>query len=148
MFIVDTDVVSELRKAKSGKADPGVTAWAESVNASALFMSAVSLHELERGVLLLERRDPRQGDQLRRWLENAVVPAFADRVLPVDGRVARRAATLHVPDPAPLADSFIAATAQIHSMAVVTRNVSDFVRFTGLDVHNPWSEKNRAEQEQ
>ena len=140
MFIVDTDLVSELRKAESGRADPGVTAWAESVDADTLFMSAVSLHELERGVPLLERRDPEQGDMLRRWLENAVVPAFAGRVLPVDARVARRAATLHIPDPAPLADSFIAATAQVHFMAVATRNVSDFERFAGLDVHNPWSE--------
>ena len=142
MFVIDTDVISELRKAESGRADPGVAAWANSVDAVTLFMSAVSLHELERGVLLLERRDPEQGDKLRRWLENAVVPAFAGQVLPVDAQVARRAAMLHIPDPAPLADSFIAATAQVHSMAVVTRNVSDFKRFTGLDVHNPWSENN------
>lgn len=139
MFVLDTNVVSEMRKAGAGKANPGVTAWARSVPAALMFLSAISLHELEHGVLLAERRDPAQGALLRRWLDSSVAASFADRILPVDERVARRAAALHVPDPAPFRDALIAATAQIHGMTVVTRNVSDFRRFAGLEVTNPWT---------
>jgi len=139
MFVLDTNVVSEMRKAGAGKANPGVAAWARSVPAALMFLSAISLHELEHGVLLAERRDPAQGALLRRWLDSSVAASFADRILPVDERVARRAAALHVPDPAPFRDALIAATAQIHGMTVVTRNVSDFRRFAGLEVTNPWT---------
>ena len=139
MFVLDTNVVSELRKAKAGKANPGVTEWAKGVPAALMFMSVISLHELEHGVLLAERRDPTRGDVLRQWLDASVVAAFADRLLPVDEHVARRAAALHVPDPAPFRDALIAATAQVHGMTVVTRNVGDFGRFAGLEVTNPWT---------
>jgi predicted nucleic acid-binding protein len=139
MFVLDTNVVSEMRKAARGKANPGVADWARSAPAALMFISVISLHELEHGVLLAERRDPAQGTLLRRWLDAGVAAAFADRILPVDERVARRAAALHVPDPAPFRDALIAATAQIHGMAVVTRNVSDFRRFAGLEVVNPWT---------
>jgi predicted nucleic acid-binding protein len=139
MFLLDTNVVSELRKARAGKANPGVTAWATGVPAAFMFMSVISLHELEHGVLLAERRDPAQGHVLRQWLERSVATAFADRFLPVDEQVARQAAALHVPDPAPFRDAFIAATALVHTMTVVTRNVSDFSRFEGVEVHNPWT---------
>jgi predicted nucleic acid-binding protein len=139
MFILDTNVVSELRKATAGKADVGVTAWANEVPAPLMFLSVISLHELEHGVLLAERRDPSQGALLRQWLNSRVVPAFADRMLAVDADVALRAAALHVPDPAPFRDALIAATAQVHEMTVVTRNVKDFVRFVGTEVVNPWA---------
>ena len=139
MFLLDTNVVSELRKAKARKANPGVTSWAEGVPAAFLFLSVISLHELEHGVLLTERRDPAQGQVLRQWLDGSVAAAFADRFLPVDERVARQAAALHVPDPAPFRDALIAATALVHSMSVVTRDVSDFSRFPGVEVHNPWT---------
>jgi hypothetical protein len=139
MFVLDTNVVSELRKAKAGKANPGVTEWARQVPSALMHLSVVSLHELEHGVLLIERRDAAQGRILRRWLDIAVAAAFAGRFLVVDEAVARRAAALHVPDPAPYRDALIAATALDHAMAVVTRNESDFVRFPGLEVVNPWS---------
>ena len=139
MFVLDTNVVSELRKAKAGRANPGVTEWARGVPAALMFMSVISLHELEHGVLLAERRDPAQGHVLRRWLDSSVAAAFADRLLPVDERVARQAAALHVPDPAPFRDALIAATAQVHGMTVVTRNVDDFERFSELEVTNPWA---------
>jgi len=139
MFLLDTNVVSELRKAKAGKANPGVASWAEDVPAAFMFLSVISLHELEHGVLLAERRDPAQGHVLRRWLDGSVAAAFADRFLPVDERVARKAAALHVPDPAPFRDAFIAATALVYTMSIVTRNVSDFSRFHGVEVHNPWT---------
>lgn len=139
MFVLDTNVVSELRKVRGGKANPGVATWAEQVPSPVLFISAVTIHELEHGVLLMERADPNQGALLRAWLDLSVTAAFKSRVLVVDERVARRAAALHVPDPAPFRDALIGATALVHDMTVVTRNVKDFERFDGLDVLNPWT---------
>lgn len=138
MFVLDTNVVSELRKVRAGKANAGVAEWASSVRSARMFLSAVSIHELEHGVLLTERSDPRQGQVLRMWLDDSVASAFAERVLPVDEAVARRSAALHVPNPAPFRDALIAGTALVHQMAVVTRNVHDFERFNGLEVVNPW----------
>lgn len=137
MYLLDTNVVSELRKARSGKADKHVKAWADSVASSSLFLSAISILELETGVLLVERRDPRQGATLRAWLDHRVLPAFAGRVLAVDTAVAQCCAKLHVPDPRAERDALIAATALIHGMTVVTRNVDDF-RPTGVAILNPW----------
>ena len=138
MYVLDTNVVSELRKAKDGRADKHVTAWATSVLPSSLFLSAITILELELGVLLAERRDPTQGTVLRAWLDNRVLPAFADRVLPIDAEVARRCARLHVPDPRSERDALIAATALVHGMTVVTRDATDFGR-TGVEVINPWA---------
>ncbi|MFA7264248.1 MAG: type II toxin-antitoxin system VapC family toxin [Caulobacter sp.] len=137
MFLLDTNVVSELRKAGSGKADPDVAEWASIRSGVDLFLSAITLLELERGVLGMERRDPIQGAQFRRWLDHQVLPTFAGRVLPVDETVARRAAALHVPDPRPDRDALIAATALVHGMTVVTRNIGDFAP-TGVSLLNPW----------
>lgn len=139
MYLCDTNLVSELRKVRSGKADPGVAAWADGVDASSLFLSAITLHELELGVLLAERRDPTQGVLLRHWLQQAVVPAFAGRILAVDAAVAQRSAALHVPDPKPFRDGLIAATALVHSLVVVTRNLADF-EATGVPLLNPWQQ--------
>ena len=124
-FLLDTNVVSELRKIRAGKADAKVAAWAESVNASDLFLSAITIQELELGILLLERRDPSQGIMFRIWLNEQVLPAFSGRILPVDVKIAQHCAKLHVPNPRPLADSLIAATALVYDMTVVTRNVAD-----------------------
>ena len=139
MFVLDTNVVSELRKAASGRAHTGVTDWANKVPATLMFISVISLHELEHGVLLAERRDPTKGAILRTWLDTSVNPAFADRLLPVTADIARQSAALHVPDPAPFRDALIAATALHHGMTVITRNTSDFNRFTNLTVTNPWT---------
>lgn len=139
MVLLDTNVVSELRKVRAGKANPGLAEWAVSTPAAAMFLSAITLHELEHGVELAERADPPKGALLRAWLDASVAPAFADRVLSVDGAVARRAARLHVPDPVPFRDALIAATALEHRLTVVTRNTRDFERFAGLDVLDPWS---------
>lgn len=137
MYLLDTNLVSELRKVKAGKADPGVAAWAEAVDAGQLFLSAVTLHELELGVLLIERRDHAQGRLLRQWLDQAVLPAFAGRILVVDAEVARCSAALHVPDPQPFRDGLIAATALVHNLVVVTRNLAD-VQASGVQLLNPW----------
>ena len=137
MFILDTNVVSELRKVRLGKADKRVAKWADSVAATDLYLSAISVQELEIGVQLLERRDAVQGAVFRAWLDDHVLPAFAGRILPVDEEVARRSASLHVPDPKPVRDSLIAATALVHGMTVVTRNVDDFGS-SGVMLLNPW----------
>lgn len=138
MYVLDTNVVSELRKVSAGKADARVAAWVRGVAATAMFVSVISLHELEHGVLRLERRDSVQGRILREWLEGSVVPAFDGRFLEVTTDIARLAASYHVPDPAPFRDALIAATAATHGFSVVTRDAADFERF-GVDLINPWT---------
>lgn len=137
MYVLDTNVVSELRKIRLGKADSQVAAWADSIEVMDLFLSVITIQELEIGVLLAERRDPSQGALLRLWLNGQVIPAFNGRILDVDTAVAQRSARLHVPDPRPLRDGLIAATALVHSMTVVTRNVADFEP-TGVPTLDPW----------
>ncbi len=137
MYVLDTRVVAELRKAKAGKADRNVTAWAESIAPSSLFLSTVTVLELELGVLLIERRDHSQGAVLRAWMDGHVLPTFACRILPIDTAVARRCAQLHVPNPKSERDAFIAATALVHGMTVVTRNVTDFAP-SDVATLNPW----------
>lgn len=141
MYLLDTNVVSELRKAKSNKvpnkANSSVVAWANSVSSASLFISAITVLELETGILLVERRDPSQGAVLRSWLNTHVLPTFSDKVLPMDTAVAQRCAKLHVPDPRSDRDAIIAATALVHDLTVVTRNVGDFLP-TGVRLINPW----------
>ena len=137
MFVLDTNVVSELRKVRHGKADKNVAAWAESIDAADLFVSAITILELELGVLLIERKDATQGAMLRSWLEQQVLPEFSGRTLPVDTAVAQRCARLHVPEKRGERDALIAATALVHGMTMVTRNVEDF-KSTGVRIINPW----------
>jgi predicted nucleic acid-binding protein len=138
MFVLDTSVVSELRKIRLGKANKFVAKWADDVDSTDLFISVITVEELEMGVLLAERRDPPQGAIFRTWLDNHVFPAFADRVLHVDIAVAQRSARLHMRDPRPVRDALIAATALVHGMTVVTRNVADFEPM-GVPLLNPWN---------
>lgn len=137
MYVLDTNVLSELRKVRLGKADANVAAWTESVDAADLFVSAITIMELELGVLSVERRDAAQGAMLRSWLERHVLPEFSGRTLPIDIAVAQRCARLHVPDKRGERDALIAATALVHGMAVITRNVADF-KPTGVTIINPW----------
>ena len=137
MYILDTNVVSELRKVGLGKGDEHVAKWAKSVDAVDLFLSVITIQELEIGILLTERRDPPQGAVFRTWMNGYVLPVFAGRILPIDTAIAQRSARLHVPDPRPVRDALIAATALVHGMPVVTRNVADF-QPTGVQVLNPW----------
>ncbi len=144
MYLLDTNVLSESRKVRLGKADANLAAWAESVDAAELFVSAITIMELELGVLAIERKDTPQGAMLRAWLEQHVLPEFAGRTLPVDTAVAQRCARLHVPDKRGERDALIAATALVHGMAVVTRNVADFEP-TGVAIVNPWEAVARDE---
>ncbi len=134
MYLLDTNVVSELRKSKP---DRNVKRWARSAPPSGLFLSAITILELETGVLRVERRDARQGAALRNWLDTQVLPVFSDRILPIDTAVAQRCARLHVPDPMADGDALIAATALVHGLTVVTRNTGDFNR-AGVELLNPW----------
>jgi len=135
MYILDTNVVSELRKAK--KADPNVTKWAQPLASSTLYISVISLLELEIGILLMERRDKEQGAILRAWMDRHVLPTFSGRILAIDITVAQRCAALHVPNPRSDRDALIAATAFVHGLTVATRNVADFEGM-GVGVLNPW----------
>ncbi len=135
MYILDTNVISELRKAK--KTHPNVRKWAERVPSASLYISVISVLELEIGILLVDRRDHQQGAILRAWMDRHVLPAFSGRTLAIDTDVARRCATLHVPNPRSDRDALIAATALVHGLTVATRNVADFERM-GVGVLNPW----------
>ena len=138
MYLLDTNVVSELRKRRSGKIDPAVEAWAGSVDQANLYLSVISVMEIELGIARLERRDTRQADVLRLWLHDKVMPAFAGRLLMVDAAIALRCARLHVPETRSERDAWIAATGLVHDLTVVTRNLSDFVG-TGVPLIDPWA---------
>lgn len=136
MFILDTNVLSELRR--PDKADRRVQAWAATQPLSSFYLSAITIMELELGILSVTRKDAGQGAVLRQWMEQQVLPRFEGRILPVDTAVSRRCAALHIPDPRSERDALIAATALVHGMTVATRNVADFAP-TGVPVFNPWA---------
>ena len=136
MYLLDTNVVSELRR--GNRTDPGVAAWARGIDPADLFLSSITILEIEIGILLMERRDSAQGAVLRTWMEHRVLPAFESRILPIDTAVAQRCARLHVPDPRAERDALIAATALVHRLKVVTRNTADF-QPTGVDLIDPWA---------
>lgn len=138
MYLLDTNVVSELRKVGTGRADRNVTRWAASVDPTLMYLSVITVLEIEVGVLRVERRDGAQGRLLRGWLERQVLPAFAGRVLPIDTAVARHCARMLVPNPKADRDALIAATAAVHALTVVTRNTADF-RATGVGLLDPWT---------
>ena len=137
MFLLDTNVISELRTVNSGKANPNVVLWAGKTNISLMFISVVSILELEMGILKKERKDSKQGSNLRAWFDTHVLPAFVERIISVDVAVARATAKLHVPNPCSERDALIAASALVHGMTIVTRNKVDFAA-TGVDIINPW----------
>lgn len=138
MFLLDTNVLSELRKYGTGRAAPSVIAWSQSVPEHSLYLSTIVVQEVEIGILQLEwRKDHDQARILRAWLEDSVLPRFVDRILPVDVPVARRSARLHVPDARQYRDGLIAATALVYGMTLVTRNTRDFDG-TGVHILNPW----------
>lgn len=135
MYLLDTNVVSELRKA--GKADARVVAWAEQTDVQFMYISVVSVLEIRLGILSLQRNDMTQANIFSVWLSRQVIPGFAERILPVDLPVALRCAELHVPDPRSDRDALIAATALAHGLTMVTRNTKDF-QPTGVTMLNPW----------
>lgn len=137
MYLLDTNIISEMRKIPKGSANPTFSAWAKQINPQTAYISAVVLMELERGVLGIERKDAAQGRILRRWLEETVKPVFEGRILPIDGQTAVICAALHIPDKTPENDSWIAASAIQHRLILVTRNTADF-KHTGAQLLNPF----------
>ncbi len=138
MYLLDTNVLSELRKRRSGKISAAVEAWAGSVDQADMFLSVITIMEIELGIALLERRDTRQAGVLRLWLHDKVMPAFAGRILPVDTTIALRCARLHVPDTKSERGAWIAATGLVHDLTIVTRNVVDFAG-TDVTLLDPWT---------
>jgi len=136
MFLLDTNVLSEFRR--KDRIHREVARWANSVPASEFFLSAITIMEVEVGALSVMRRDTAQGAMLRTWIDAHVLAAFKGRILPVDTAVAQRCAALHVPDPRAERDALIAATALVHRLKVVTRNVADFEPM-GVATLNPWN---------
>ncbi|KRF14023.1 addiction module protein [Nocardioides sp. Soil797] len=135
-YVLDTNVVSALRV--RGR-NPMVEAWAVSVPVADQFVTAMTISEIERGIIAKERSDSAQGEVLRRWFEERLLPTFAGRVLPFDLAAARILATYRVPEHAPLDDALIGAVAQAAEMTVVTRNTRHFEPL-GVACVNPWSE--------
>ena len=137
IYLLDTNVISELRPMRARQPHPSVIRWFCSVPGNDLYLSSITVFELELGTLQAERRDPPKGTALRIWLERHVLPTFSERILPIDTEVARRCAALHVPASRSERDAFIAATALVHNMTVVSRNTADFTP-TGVPTLNPW----------
>jgi len=137
MYLLDTNAVSELRKMGTSKVNANVSAWANGAVSITQYLSVITVMELETGVLQMERKDPRQSALLRSWLDGQVLPAFSGRILPIDFAIARACASFHVPNRCSSRDALIAATALVHGLTVVTRNISDF-KATDVRLLNPW----------
>lgn len=136
-YLLNTNVISELRKSEQ-RADPRVRSWIASRDPSDLYLSVLTIMEIEIGIGRLNRRDSVQAGLLQTWLDDNLLKVFAGRILSVDLAVARRAARLHVPDPSPERDAIIAATAAVRGLTVVTRNVKDF-ELLDVAMVDPWA---------
>lgn len=135
-FLLDTNVLSEIRKGRNG--NDGVRRWASSEDEVHFALSVISIKEIEYGILSKLRSDPDQSIIFRLWLDHHLLPRYADRILDVNVEVAQRAAAFDVPDPRPVADGLIAATAIVHNLTVVTGNVRHF-RPMGVPLLNPFT---------
>ena len=135
MFLLDTNVISELRRPE--RANRNVATWAGSIPFASFFLSTISILEIEIGARRLARKDPAQGVVFRAWIDGQVLTRFEGRILPVDIGVAQRCARLHIPDPRSERDALIAATALVHGLTMVTRNPAHFAS-AGVALLNPW----------
>lgn len=138
-YLLDTNVVSELRRKE--KCDPSVQEWQEAHDPRDCGISVICLMEIKLGIALAAKRDAGHGKALEAWYETRVKPGFAGRILPVTLAVAEACALLHARRPRPFRDALIAATALVHGLEVVTRNVEDFA---GASVVNPWEWRRKS----
>ncbi|MCP4664072.1 MAG: type II toxin-antitoxin system VapC family toxin [bacterium] len=134
-FLVDTNVVSELRKGE--RCDPGVASWFSRLSADEIYLSVLTIGEIRKGIELIRRRDPKAAESLETWLAE-LKAAHSARILPLDPEAAEEWGRLNVPDPLPMIDSLLAATAKVEGLTVVTRNVKDVTR-TGVACLNPFT---------
>lgn len=137
MYLLDTNIISELRKLEKGRADPNVAKWFQQVDLQQAYLSVITLFEIKVGILQLIRHDAQQAAILQSWFENTLLPNFENRILPLDQKVVMTCAELHVPDKKPLNDSYLAATAKSHHFKMVTRNLKDF-QHSGVEIINPF----------
>ncbi|WP_228777398.1 type II toxin-antitoxin system VapC family toxin [Lonepinella koalarum] len=137
MFLIDTNVISELRKIPLGDANVNVSEWAMRIPEEHIFISVVSIMEIKRGILTLQRRDPTQAKIIQQWFENIIKAQFQSRILPINLKTAEICATLHAPNKRPENDAWIAAIALEHNLTLATRNVKDF-DIAELKIFNPW----------
>lgn len=137
MFLLDTNVVSELRRTRTRRPNPSVAAWIDSIEPAKLFLSSVTLLELEIGIVLKGRHNPAQAEVFQIWYEQHVLPTFAGRILDFDRMAAHHTALFHGFATPPYRDGLIAGIAAANRLTVATRNTEDF-RPLGVPVLNPW----------
>ncbi|MBS9781668.1 MAG: type II toxin-antitoxin system VapC family toxin [Gammaproteobacteria bacterium] len=136
MYLLDTNILSEIRKIKQNRANENVVNWLANVLPTELYTNVVVLMEIEKGIVRLRRKDSQQADNLAAWYQT-IKPTFQNRIYSIDEKTASICATLHSPNPAPANDAWIAATAIQHNLVLATRNTNDF-NFQGLQVFNPF----------
>ena len=137
MYLADTNVISELRKYRSGRMHPSARHWVEHVDVNDVYISVISMMEIRTGILRRARKDAAQAQILQQWFSHELAPEFAGRILPVSLEVALTCSELHVPHKKSEYDALIGATAREHHLMLVTRNVADF-QGMGLDILNPF----------
>lgn len=137
MYLLDTNIISEIRKIKQNKANKNLIAWLDKVDKNTLYTNVVILMELERGILKIQRKDPIQGRNIETWYQTVIKPTFQGRIYPIDCETVSICASLHIPNPAPENDAWMASTALQHDLILVTRNVKDF-NIPHLKIINPF----------
>lgn len=138
MYLLDTNIISQIRKINAPSCPIAFKSWFDSVDLTMCYLSAITVFEVELGILQKSRKDPVQAQILRDWFENQVKTEFATRILPIDTQSALKSAGFHVPNPASLPDSLIAGVAVAYNMILVTKNAKDFIDFQDIQLFNPF----------